>query len=261
MQKKLLAPVDQMMEAVDLISHSLDYSVRVPTNSKDEFAQLGKSFNQMLEEFGQHESRLEEGRRELKALNESLEQRVNDRTRELNQAKEAAESASKAKSSFLASMSHELRTPLNAILGFAELVRRDSALSPDHRESLETIGRSGEHLLALINDVLEFSKIEAGRLTLSSSNFNLPQNLDDIVKMFAQAARQKNIRLQSEIAEGLPRFVRTDQNKFRQILINLIGNAIKATEEGGVALRVQYKPTKMMRNLPCSLRFQTPAAA
>jgi two-component system sensor histidine kinase/response regulator len=155
-------------------------------------------------------------------------------------AKEAAEVANRAKSTFLANMSHELRTPLNAILGFAQLMERDAALTPRQRESLTIINRSGEHLLNLINDVLEMSRIEAGRITLNLASFNLHQLLQAIWEMFQVRATAKQLSLQFEIAPDLPQYVLTDEGKLRQVLINLLSNAVKFTHSGGVMLRVLW---------------------
>ncbi|MGB7271906.1 MAG: GAF domain-containing protein [Geitlerinemataceae cyanobacterium] len=157
---------------------------------------------------------------------------------ELKVAKDAADAANRAKSEFLANMSHELRTPLNAILGFSQLINRDSTLSPDNRAYVKTVNRSGEHLLALINDILEMSKIEAGRITLNENDFDLHSLLDDLKVMLQIKADAKGLQLLFEISSEVPRFVRADESKLRQVLINLIGNAIKFTTRGGVTLRV-----------------------
>lgn len=155
----------------------------------------------------------------------------------LRVAKEAAETANTAKSTFLANMSHELRTPLNAILGFAQLMERDVALTSRQKASLATINRSGEHLLTLINDVLEMSKIEAGRTVLHSIPFDLHQLLQTLEQMFQVRAEAKQLALQFDIATNLPQYVFTDEGKLRQVLINLLSNAVKFTETGEVALR------------------------
>ena len=160
---------------------------------------------------------------------------------QLREAKEAAEAASRAKSTFLANMSHEIRTPMNAILGFTQLLQRDLSLTAQQRDSLNTIGRSGEHLLALINDILEMSKIEAGRTTVNPVGFNLPDLIDDLAMMFKIRTKEKNLQFVVEKADDLPPFVMADVGKLRQVLINLLGNSVKFTEQGGIALRVASK--------------------
>ncbi len=159
----------------------------------------------------------------------------------LREAKEAAEAANRAKSAFLANMSHELRTPLNAILGFAQLMERDAALADHQRDSLATINRSGEHLLTLINDVLEMSKIEAGRIVLNSTPFDLHHLLQSLQEMFQVRAIAKQLSLQFEIDPDLPQGICADEGKLRQVLINLLGNAVKFTETGSIILRARVE--------------------
>ncbi len=154
-------------------------------------------------------------------------------------AKEAAETANRAKSAFLANMSHELRTPLNAILGFSQLMERDTSLNSNQRESLATINRSGEHLLNLINDVLEMSKIEAGQIIFNPEDFDLHFLLQTLQEMFQVRTQAKQLFLKFEMSPNLHRYIQTDEGKLRQILINLLGNAVKFTQTGGVTLRVR----------------------
>lgn len=150
----------------------------------------------------------------------------------------AADAANRAKSQFLSKMSHELRTPLNAILGFTQVMNRDSSLSAEQKQHLGIISRSGEHLLTLINDILEMSKIEAGRITLNENSFDLYYLLGTLKEMFQLKAKSKGLELIFDLFPDVPQYVKTDDNKLRQVLINLVGNAIKFTERGSVTLCV-----------------------
>jgi len=172
-------------------------------------------------------------------------QDVSDRKRKeraLRQAMEAAEAASLAKSQFLANMSHELRTPLNVILGFTQLMAHDPSLNPSQREDLQTIRRSGDHLLSLINDVLDLSKIEAGHYTVERTGIDLIALLQALQTMLAERATSKGLQLHFEIAPEVPRFIQSDAQKLRQVLLNLLSNAIKFTNHGAVTLQVIAEP-------------------
>jgi GAF domain-containing protein/CheY-like chemotaxis protein len=160
---------------------------------------------------------------------------------ELQAAKETADAANRAKSDFLAKISHELRTPLNAILGFTQLLINDTSLKSEQRDYIDIINRSGEHLLALINDVLEMSKIEAGRATLNEVSVDLYRLLDSLEDMLELKAQSKGLELVFDRAFDLPQYIYTDESKLRQVLINLLGNAIKFTQRGRVVLRVEQR--------------------
>jgi PAS domain S-box-containing protein len=164
----------------------------------------------------------------------------------LRHAKEAAEAANLAKSQFLANMSHELRTPLNSILGFAQLLSQDTCLSQDQQQYLEIILRSGEHLLELINDVLEMSKIDAGRIAFNVQSFDLCQLLNNLQEMLQLKASAKGLKLVFDCALNIPRYIQTDESKLRQVLLNLLGNAIKFTSGGCVTLRVRLEPASQL---------------
>ena len=165
-------------------------------------------------------------------------QELREAMQELERAKVAAEAASQAKSTFLAKMSHEFRTPLNAILGFTQIMVRDRRLPADQQEDLQIIQRSSEHLLGLINDVLEMSKIEAGRTALNQRAFDLHRLLEGLEEMFALRAESKGVALALELGPEVPRYIRGDDGKLRQVLMNLLGNAVKFTEQGHVLLTV-----------------------
>ena len=173
------------------------------------------------------------------AKTEIIERKVAETA--LQKAVVAADKANRAKSEFLSSMSHELRTPLNAILGFSQVMVQDSSLHSQHQQHLEIINRASEHLLSLINDILEMSKIESGRSQLNESSFNLIKLLETLEEMFRLKAVSKKLQLKFEVADGVPHFVNGDECKLRQILINLLGNAIKFTETGSVTLQVKMK--------------------
>lgn len=157
----------------------------------------------------------------------------------LQQAKEVADAANRAKSQFLASMSHELRTPLNGILGYTQILDRDQTLTAKQRDGVDIIHQSAEHLLALINDVLDLAKIEAGKLALHAVEFNLPEFAHAAVEFFSPRAREKNLRLESSIATDLPRVVLGDSQRLRQVLFNLLGNAMKFTTQGAVIFTME----------------------
>ena len=170
---------------------------------------------------------------------ENLETLVKERTRELEDSKQAADMANRAKSTFLARMFHEIRTPINAIMGFSQLMQRDELLAPQQRQHLDVINRSGEHLLALITDILEMSKIEAGRTTLNLTTFNLHCLLEDLDLMFRMRCDAKKLTFVMEGLDHVPQYVEADKGELRQILINLLGNAVKFTETGGIILRIR----------------------
>jgi len=189
----------------------------------------------------------QEAERELQAHRDNLEILVAERTRELEQARREAEAANHAKSDFLSHMSHELRTPLNGILGYAQILHRDVRLNEAQRENLESIIHCGDHLLALINDVLDLSKIEAGRLEVDKAPCDLQKLIKGVADMVQPRAARKGIAFQVHPSPELPLAVVTDAAKLRQILVNLLGNAVKFTKEGRITLRAHENPAGTFR--------------
>jgi signal transduction histidine kinase/CheY-like chemotaxis protein len=186
---------------------------------------------------------------QLQEYKEHLEGEVQRRTAELVEARDQALVANRTKSEFLANMSHELRTPLNAILGFSAMVGRDSNLSEQQRKDLAVVGTSGEHLLDLIDDVLDMAKIETGGIRVQNSSFDLRALANEIVDLLWKSALAKNLELRLDLSPELPQFIRSDSAKLRQVLTNLVGNAVKYTEEGSVVVRVDSRAIEQSQSL------------
>ena len=237
--RKIAQPLSHLSQVTDIVANSAkarNASTRfypiIKVKSIKELQSLATTFNEMVVQ-------LKAAFKELENNNFTLEKRVAERTTALMNAKEAADAANRAKSQFLANMSHELRTPLHAILGFTQVALQDNSLTPLKRENLLIIKRSGEHLLALIDDVLEMSRIEAGSSSTVFKSFDLHLLLANSAKMFQLKASQKNIKLTFNIPSNIPQYIKTDPIKLNQILINLIDNGIKFTDRGEVTLNLK----------------------
>ncbi|MFB2937660.1 response regulator [Aerosakkonemataceae cyanobacterium BLCC-F154] len=202
----------------------------------------------------EHQLTIRRLQKQLIAQNQQLQAEIIERKK----AEEAAAAASQAKTEFLANMSHELRTPLNAILGFTQVMMRDSLLSSDQTENLRIINRSGEHLLELINDVLELSKIESGVLSLNEASFDFYRLLDSLEEMFQIKAERKRLKMKLIVSPEVPQYIKTDEKKLRSCLINLLANALKFTESGSIIVRVNVcnESDSSLSSQSCQLDFE-----
>ena len=217
-------PVQALSSTVKTVTDSDDYSLRAERFSSDELGILTDGFNDMLDQIQRRDH----------ALAKMVEQ--------LRLSKEAAEEANRSKSLFLAAMSHEIRTPMNGVLGMAELLK-GTGLDERQQRFADTLQRSGESLLEIINDILDFSKIEAGKLVLDSCEFDLRELIEDTAELMATRAHEKGLDLLTMLPPDMPELMEGDANRLRQVLVNLLGNALKFTEHGEVVLRVDFQET------------------
>jgi two-component system, sensor histidine kinase and response regulator len=244
-RRSIADPIARLINTAQKVAASQNYTLRIAHQRNDELGALIDSFNNMLAQV--------EGRGQaLTHHRDELERQVSVRTEQLEKAKNAAEAASRAKSAFLATMSHEIRTPMNGVLGMAEMLL-GTELTDTQRNYTQLVRQSGEHLLVIINDILDFSKIEAGKLTVEYINFNLWDLLDDIHTVYTPQAEAKGIEMLFDIANDIPVAICGDPNRLRQIMANLLGNAIKFTNEGRILARVRIASED---NQAVMLRFE-----
>ena len=240
LQKVISQPIMSLTQVAGSVSEQKDFSVRVQKHSQDEIGVLIDAFNGMLVALQYRDQKLQEYREHLEEQVTARTMALSETNQMLQAAKEAAESASRAKSEFLANISHEIRTPMNAVIGFAELLN-PLITDPKQKNYLASISSSGRNLMSLINGILDLSKIEAGKMELECEPVRLRALLDEVYRMFSAQAALKNIEIVIDFSREIPEWLMLDEVRLKQILFNFVGNAVKFTEKGFVRIEVQKR--------------------
>lgn len=241
-QRFIAAPIEALQRTMTTVAETRDYGIRAHAAGTDELGALATRFNAMLDQIEHQDQELRQHREQLEKNVRARTSELRDTITELRAAKARAEEASQAKMQFLANISHEIRTPMNGVLGIAEILSK-SPLSERQRQLLLTLRQSGSDLMGIINDLLDFSKLEAGKFDLNMSTFNLYTLLDNCIGVFSASARDKTLEIATIIHPEVPRFIQSDPDRIRQILLNLVANAIKFTPGGSVVLSARLGQT------------------
>lgn len=234
--RRIIHPVQRLVEATGRIAGG-DFQQSVMVTSADEIGTLAESFNRMVQHLAASQEEIQRYQHTLEAQVEERTRKLEEKTREAVELAQKAQAASQAKTEFLANMSHEIRTPLNGVLGMTQLLLH-TPLTDKQRRFVEIVDKSGITLLDVVNDILDFSKIEAGKLQLEHSDFDVQELVGEVMDLFAHRLQEKQVELVSNIHDGVPTHLRGDITRLRQILVNLVGNAVKFTDQGEIVLSV-----------------------